>query len=72
MTTDGTRSAQGRRRDDAMGVHLKRIYTRIDDLDGRLKKIERIVWTLGAAAVVTAGTAVLNLVTNMSQGGVGQ
>jgi hypothetical protein len=69
MTTDGMRSARGRARDEAMGVHLKRIYTRIDDLDGRLKKIERIVWTLGAVAAVTAGTAIINLVTNMSQGG---
>lgn len=67
--TDGIRGARDRRRDDGMGVHLKRIYSRIDDLDIRLKKIERIVWTLGAAALVTAGTAVLNLVTNMSQGG---
>ncbi len=70
--TDGIRGARDRRRDDGMGVHLKRIYTRIDDLDTRLKKIERIVWMLGSVAVVTAGTAVVNLATNLSQAGVGQ
>ena len=48
--TEGVRGSRDRRRDDGMGVHLKRIYTRIDDLDVRLKKIERIVWTLGAGS----------------------
>lgn len=73
MTVNSARDrGRGRRDDDGWNVHLKRIYTRIDDLDTRLKKIERIVWVLGSAAVVTAGTAVVNLVTNMSQGGLGR
>ena len=71
MTVNSARD-RGRRGDDGFGVHLKRIYLRIDDLDIRLRKIERIVWVLGAAAAVTAGTAVVNLVTNMSQAGIGQ
>lgn len=62
-------SVHGARDRGGMGAHLNRIYKRIDDLDGRMKKIERIVWTLGAAAAVTAGTAIINLITNVSQGG---
>lgn len=72
MTVTSGRDRDRRRDGDGMGVHLKRLYARIDDLDIRLRKIERIVWVLGAAAAVTAGTAVINLVTNMSQGGIGQ
>jgi hypothetical protein len=72
MTVTSGRDRDRRRDGDGMGVHLKRLYARIDDLDVRLRKIERIVWVLGSAAVVTAGTAVVNLVTNMSQGGIGQ
>lgn len=67
MTSESVRGGRERRRDEGMGVHLKRIYSRIDDLDKRVMKIERIVWTLGAVAAVTAGTAVINLITNMSQ-----
>lgn len=49
-------------------THLKRIYTRIDDLNQRVSRLERSVY-LGTGGVGVL--AVINLITNISQGGGG-
>lgn len=49
------------RRSRADDRHLDRLYLRIDDLDKRMTRIERVVWSIGTAAIMTAGTAIYNL-----------
>ena len=48
--------------------HLKRIYTRIDDLNARVSRLERNIY-LGAGGLGTV--AVFNLISNLAQMGGG-
>ncbi|HEV8175547.1 MAG TPA: hypothetical protein VGP91_18060 [Actinoplanes sp.] len=59
---------QGRRTRKQEDMHLRRIYARIDDLDRRMLRIERVVWSIGTAAVMTAGTALYNLAHTLGGG----
>jgi hypothetical protein len=47
-------------------MHLRRIYRRIDQLDRRMTRLERVVWSVGTAATVTAATALYNLVQSLA------
>jgi hypothetical protein len=68
MSTEEFRASNKRAIDRAAAVdrHFERLYKRLDDINARVTKLERLVWVTSGAVTATGGLAVINLITNLS------
>jgi len=66
VTPDDARDRRDKRRSDALDRHLDRLYRRIDELNGRVGRLERALWVgLGGLGAI----ATFNLYSNVTGGG---
>jgi hypothetical protein len=74
MSNPEMRASNKRATDRANAVdrHFERLYKRLDNIDARVSKLERVMYVMTGLGSATVVTAVYNLVQNLQQSGAGQ